>query len=83
MYNFMSYIDNNLVRSKTVLQENLPWASEVQAISRTSPNIRYKEDALMISDLKLISSFDNVLFQLSETIRVCTTYLNAFGRDAR
>ncbi len=23
MYNFMSYIDNNLVRSKTALQENL------------------------------------------------------------
>lgn len=49
------HIHDNLVMSKTILQENLRWASEVQAISRTIPNTKHKEDALMISDLKLKS----------------------------
>ncbi len=50
MYKFMSFIENYLVRSKTVLQENLLWASEVQAIS-TNTRI---QNLLMVSDMKLI-----------------------------
>ncbi len=53
IYKFMSFIENYLVRSKSVLQENLRWASEVQAISRTSTNTRI-QNLLMVSDMKLI-----------------------------